>query len=168
MTSPTDSERPKRATSGKSHLDYWLYGITKTANGLGNARLFLRAAQEESIRKLLEEEPLAFRHGKDLIEVLQTYNARLEERGVLDASGLTYCKVPGGLQVAIGEACPYRCTCDWLHSEGTAPPCFRAIAMGSVLRIVLRRGYESGLTQFGIPCQLTFKEHGMEAGDDGD
>lgn len=156
------------ATPEWSHLDYWLYGITKTASELGNARLFLRAAQEESIRKALEHEPLEVRDPKDPVQVLAAYNERLEKMEVLDASEISYRSGPHGVDVRVGAGCPYRCTCDSLEREGMAPPCFRASAMGSVLRRITHKSYEGTLRHFGIPCHLSFKELRLEAGEDGD
>lgn len=152
----------------KMHLDYWLYGIVKTTSQLGNAGLFLRAAQEASIRKFLQEEHLAFRDAKKPIRILETYNQGLGQRGFLNADDIWYREAPEGLQVSIGESCPYRGTCNWINDEGGTVACFRAIAMGEVLRLVTQRSYEGALRSFGVPCQLTFKNHKLEAAKDGD
>jgi len=152
----------------KTHLDYWLYGIVKTASQLGNAGLFLRAVQEASIRKFLQEEHLAFRDVKEPIRILETYNEGLGQRGFLDADDIRYREAPEGLQVSIGESCPYRGTCNWISDEGGTVACFRAIAMGEVLRLVTQRSCEGALRSFGVPCQLTFKNHKLEAAKDGD
>ncbi|HYM40852.1 MAG TPA: hypothetical protein VEY12_12060 [Thermoplasmata archaeon] len=152
----------------KSHLDYWLYGIVKTAGQLGNVRLFLRAAQEVSIRKLLESEGGAFPGFTDPLEILRTYNALLDARGVLDAGDIRYRPVDDDLEVSIGKTCPPRGTCSWMHDEGGRIPCFRAIAMGEVLRIVGHRTCDSSLVRFDIPCRLRFSHLGVEASEDGD
>ncbi len=121
---------PETAVGEKSHLDYWLYGIVKTGESLGNVRLFLRAAQEVSIRKFLETERTAFRGPADPLDVLRAYNARLDARGVLDARDIQYRRTREGLELSVGKTCPYRTTCTWIHEDGGVIPCFRAIAMG--------------------------------------
>ena len=150
------------------HLDYWLYGIVKVANGLGNTRSFLRAVQEETIQKLLERNRLAFPTDGDPIELLRAYTGRLDERGILDADDVAFHRTGEHLSATIGDSCPYRSTCNWLHEDGEPLPCFRAIAMGEVLRLATGRANELRLTRFGVPCHVTFKPLSWEASDDGD
>lgn len=152
----------------QSHLDYWLYGLVKTAAGLGNARGFLRAVQEETIRKLVKAEHLSFPWDEDPIEVLRVYNRHLDDRGILDADDVAYHEKSGRLTVTIGESCPYRGTCNWLHAEGEPVVCFRAIAMGEILRLAAQRGFEGELTKFGVPCHLTFRHVTLEDTQHGD
>lgn len=152
----------------KTHLDYWLYGIVKTASQLGNVRLFLRAVQEESIRKFLKDNPIPFQEETDPVQILRAYNERLDRQGVLDAGSLQYEPDRDGFLVSVGSTCPYRSTCTWIHDERGTLACFRAIAMGEVLRIVAHRTYEGALDRFGDPCRLSFKLTHMEVSDDGD
>lgn len=159
---------PANPDGAKTDLDYWLYGIVKTASQLGNAGLFLRAAQEASIRKFLQEEHLAFRDANGPVQILKAYNERLDRRGVLDANDIRYREAPEGLQVSVGESCPYRSMCTWIHDEDGTVACLRAIAMGEVLRLVTRRSHEGVLRSFGLPCQLAFKNGRLEAAKDGD
>lgn len=158
---------PTNPEGVKSHLDFWLYGIAKTAGELGNVRLFLRAAQEHSIRKLFEGERGSFEGLTDPLEILRTYNARLDAWGVLDAGDIEYASDGPGLRVSVGDRCPYRSTCNWIHEEGETVPCFRAIAMAEVLRIVGHRTCESSLVRFDVPCQLRFKHLTVEVSADG-
>lgn len=159
---------PSNARGVQSHLDYWLYGLVKVSTGLGNTRGLLRAVQEESIRKLLEVDDFAFPKDADPAEVLRIYNRHLDDRGIVDADDVAYHRTGGNLAVTIGESCPYRGTCNWLDEEKVLLPCFRAIAMGEVLRLAARRNFEGRLTQFGVPCHLTFKPVVLEEAHDGD
>ncbi len=152
----------------QGHLDYWLYGVVKAAGALGNARGFLRAVQEETIRKLLEEERLDIPDGADPVDALRTYNRHLDDRGILDADDVAYHRAGRSLTVTIGASCPYRSTCAWLREEKEAVPCFRAIAMGEFLRLAARQSYDGRLTRFDVPCHLTFTHATLEASDRGD
>lgn len=150
-----------------SDLDYWLYGVVKVAQGLGNVRGILRAVQEETIRKLVEAEHLSFPREADPSEILRVYNRHLDDRGILDADDIAYHREGGRLTVTVGASCPYRGTCDWLHEEEEPVPCFRAIAMGEALRLVAARSFEGTLTRFGVPCHLTFRPVTLEETDHG-
>lgn len=152
----------------QSHLEYWLYGIVKVSSELGNARAFLREVQEETIRKLVEDEDLSFPEGGDPLEVLQVYNRRLDERGILDADDIAYHGKGPHLTLTIGASCPYRGACNWLHEEHVPLPCFRANAMSELLRLAGRQSYDGTLTRFGVPCHLTLKRAALEASGHGD
>ncbi len=135
---------------------------------LGNSRSFLRALQESTIEKLLETEPLEVTRDTNPVEILRRYNRQLDERGILDADDVAYHRRGAGLAVTIGHTCPYRTTCNWLTEDGIPPPCFRAIAMGELLRLVTRHAFDAKLSRFGVPCHLTFKRGPLEEVDDGD
>lgn len=152
----------------QSHLDYWLYGLVKVTTDLGNTRVFLRALQEEMFQKLLETRALEVSKEMDPVDILRRYNRQLDDRGILDADDVAYHRKGSQLNVTVGETCPYRVTCDWLHSDGIPLPCFRAIAMGELLRIVTQHAYPGRLSRFGVPCQLTFTRGALEEVDDGE
>jgi hypothetical protein len=151
----------------QTFLEYWLYGVVKTAGDLGNARVFLRSVQEDSIRKLLENEQLAFGTAQEPIEILRIYDGHLDSMGILDRADVRYEPDGVDLRVTVGASCPYRSICNWIHEEGTTPPCFRAVALSEVLRIVGKHHYSGRLERFDVPCQLTFKPNAMEATDNG-
>ena len=160
--------RPKDLPQGmRTFLDYWLYGVVKTAAELGNAKVFLRSVQEDSIRKLLQNEHLAFGDARDPCEILQRYDRHLDSMGIIDHDDVRYAADGAGLRVTVGASCPYRSFCNWIHDEGATPPCFRAVALSEVLRIVGKRHYDGRLTRFDVPCRLTLKPMEMEAVDDG-
>ncbi len=152
----------------QSHLDYWLYGLVKVTAELGNTRSFLRAVQEETIQKFLDTQDLEISEDMDTVEILRRYNRRLDDRGILDADDVAYHRKDGTLQVTVGATCPYRTTCDWLHEDGIALPCFRAIAMGELLRLVTRHPHDTKLSRFGVPCHITFTRGALEEVHDGD
>lgn len=159
---------PASSRGVQSHLEYWLYGIVKVSAELGNARGFLRAVQEETIRKLVEDEDLTFPEGADPLEVLKTYNRRLDARGILDADDIAYHRKGRDLTITIGASCPYRSACNWLHEEKVPLPCFRAIAMGELLRLAAHESYDGRLTRFDLPCHITLNRGSLEASGHGD
>ncbi len=135
---------------------------------LGNTRSFVRALQESTIEKLLDTQGLDVTQDMDAAEILRRYNQQLDERGILDADDLAYHRKGAAMTVTVGRTCPYRTTCDWLKEDGIRPPCFRAIAMGELLRLVSHHAFDAKLTRFGVPCQLTLKRGPLEEVDDGD
>ncbi len=166
----TTAKRPGRdaASEGmRTFLDYWLYGVVKTSAELGNAPVFLRSVQEDSIRKLLENENLSFGGARDPVEVLRIYNEHLDGMGIIDAKDVRTRGDGDGLEVTVGASCPYRSVCDWIHDDGATPPCFRAVALSEVLRLASRRQYDGRLMRFDLPCHITLKPIRMEAPDDG-
>lgn len=158
---------PVNGTGLQGFLDYWLYGVVKTAEELGNARVFLRAVQEDSIRKFLENERVSFGKPCDPLELVRSYDRHLDAMGILEASDIDYRTEGEALEMTVGATCPYRSACNWLNDDGATPPCFRAVALSEVLRIAGRRRYEGKLRTFSVPCRLTFSPIGMEATDDG-
>ncbi len=152
----------------QSHLDYWLYGLVKVTAGLGSTRSFLRAVQEETIEKFLQTQDLEISEDMDTVEILRRYNRRLDDRGILDADDVAYHRKDGALQVTVGRTCPYRTTCDWLHEDGIPIPCFRAVAMGELLRLVTHHPYDTKLSRFGVPCHIRFTRGALEEVHDGD
>ncbi len=159
---------PQTPEGLRSHLDYWLYGMVKVTASLGNTRSFLRALQEETIEKLVETQPLAVTKEMEPIEILRRYNRHLDDRGILDADDVACHKKGAALTATIGDSCPYRTTCNWLHQDGIPLPCFRAIAMGELLRLVTHHTFDAMLTRFGVPCHLTFMHIPIEEASDGD
>lgn len=166
----TQKTKPSEAgvTPGmRTFLDYWLYGVVKTAGELGTGRVFLRAVQEDSIRKLLENERLSFDGERDPAKVLAIYNRHLDGMGIMHAGDVDLVPHGEGLQVSVGASCMYRGVCTWIHDEGTPPPCLRVVALTEVLRIATRRIYEGRLVRFGLPCEITLKPVQTEASADG-
>jgi hypothetical protein len=158
---------PQTSKGLQSHLDYWLYGIVKSTADLGNTRSFLRSVQEETIRKFLAVEHLSFTPDMDPVQLLRRYNEHLDARGILDADDIAYHRKGNGLTTTVGESCPNRTTCNWLHDDGVPPPCFRGIAMGELLRLVTGHTFDGKLSRFGVPCHLTFKRLRIQEAIDG-
>ncbi len=159
---------PQTTEGLQSHLDYWPYGMVKVAGELGNTRSFLRSLQEATIVKLLDTQPLEVTRDMSPIEILQRYNRDLDDRGILDDDDVAYHKTGTAFTTTVGQTCPYRTTCDWLYEDGIPLPCFRAVAMGELLRLVAHHAFDARLTRFGVPCHLTFKRVAIEEDDDGD
>lgn len=158
---------PPNAKGLQSFLDYWLYGVVRTSENLGNARMFLRSVQEESIRKLLDTEELSFGKSRDPLHILRAYDQHLDRLGILDGNDAEYRGEGDGVHLAMGPSCPYRTACNWIHAEGTPLHCFRTDALGEVLRILTHRTYDGVLDDFGVPCQITFKPLHLEVDSDG-
>jgi hypothetical protein len=148
-------------------LDSWLYGVVKTTGELGNDRVFLRAVQEASIRQLLDRAGVTFDEVQAPLDILRAYDRHLDSLGIIDSTDVEYRAEDGRLCLAVGGSCPYRSACNWIHEEGTTPPCFLAVALSEVLRLAARRQYDGKLVRFGVPCQLTFNPMRTEASDDG-
>ena len=167
MTTAKRSERDAASEGMRTFLDYWLYGVVKTAGELGNAPVFLRSVQEDSIRKLLENENLSFGGVRDPVDVLRIYNEHLDGMGIIEADDVRTRRDGDDLHVTVGASCPYRSVCNWTHEDGGTPPCFRAVALSEVLRLACQRQYHGRLVRFDLPCQITLKPVRMEAANDG-
>ena len=158
---------PPTANGLRRFLDFLLYGVFQTSNRLGNGEVFLRTVEEISVRKLLEEGSVRLSPTDDPVEIIRTYNEHLDETGILDAGDVEYGSDAEGIQIAMGESCPYREVCDWILAEGGTTPCFRSVALREVLRLATNKTYDGRLRSFGTPCRITLSRVRWEAADHG-
>jgi hypothetical protein len=158
-----------RPTAGgiRDFLDYWMYGVLKSARDLGNTRVFLRQVQEESFRKFMETERLELPPAGDPVSVIRAYSHDFDARGILGTDDVVIGGDRDDVRLEIGAGCPYRSTCRWIHGEGEPIPCFQAIALSEVLRRVCDEDFAWTLRSFGIPCAFTLNPTHMEAFRDG-
>ena len=127
----------------------------------------MRTIEQEALRKFFESEGAKPAVASDAATACRDYLADLDRRGIMSASDAEVGAQGERLHVTIGETCPYRKTCGWIHDEGGAVHCFRAVAMSEMLRIALRRSHAWTLDAFGLPCEITLRPLHLEADDDG-
>src|SRR6266540_1803908 len=111
-------------------LDFFVYGMLRASEMLGNAPLFLRTIEEEGLRKFLTTNMPRFQAPDDPAEACRQY-------------------------MQIGDKCVYRRVCTMRHDEGLPVHCIRAFALAEMLRIRLDADFDWKLERFGRPCRIT-------------
>src|SRR6059058_4120597 len=79
MPMPTTKEGLQRL------LDFFLYGMLRAAESLGNAPLFLRSVEEEGLRKFLLIDMPKFKASANAKEACEAYTKSIDEGGLYHA-----------------------------------------------------------------------------------
>src|SRR2546428_11836635 len=108
MPMPTTKEGLQRL------LDFFVYGMLRAAESLGNAPLFLRSVEEEGLRKFLLIEMPKFKASANAKEACEAYTKSIDEGGLFATTDTTFTGDEDTVQAEIGDLCPYR--------RGGAPP----------------------------------------------
>ena len=145
-----------------------MYGMLKAASQFGNQAVFLRVVQNAMFRKFLATSQLGLRPGVSPIEACRTYTGFLTREGIVEAGDASFGQRDERIVGEIGESCPYRQTCTWVHEEGMPVYCFRAAALAEMLRITTKQVFEPRLEAFAIPCRIALAPTHMEVSVDGD
>src|SRR2546428_10679411 len=128
MPMPTTKEGLQRL------LDFFVYGMLRAAESLGNAPLFLRSVEEEGLRKFLLIEMPKFKASANAKEACEAYTKSIDEGGLFATTDTTFTGDEDTVQAEIGDLCPYR--------RGGAPgpprrppaPRLPAVGLGGELR----------------------------------
>src|SRR3989454_2634883 len=124
MPMPTTKEGLQRL------LDFFVYGMLRAAESLGNAPLFLRSVEEEGLRKFLLIEMPKFKASANAKEACEAYTKSIDEGGLFATTDTTFTGDEDTVQAEIGDLCPYRRVGGMRHRE--RPPAHRlpGVALG--------------------------------------
>jgi hypothetical protein len=139
----------------KRLLDFFLYGMLRAAESLGNAPLFMRAVVEAGLRKFLLVNLPTFRASDNATEACDQFTKAADAAGLFDGSDSVFRGDANTVHAEIGDRCPYRHICTVRHDEGLPVHCVRTFTLAEMLRIRLDEDFEWQLNRFGRPCQIT-------------
>lgn len=135
-------------------LDFFIYGMLRAAESLGNAPLFMRTVEETGLRKFLLQSMPTFQASDNATEACEAYTKAGDASGFFESRDATFRGDADSVQGEIGDLCPYRGVCTLRHDEGLPVHCIRAFALSEMLRIRLEADFDWKLTRFGRPCRI--------------
>ncbi len=136
-------------------VEFFVYGVLRAAESLGNAPLFLRTVEEEGLRKYLLINFPRFQPSSNATEACQQYTRAIDEEGLFTTSDSVFRGDADTVHAEIGDMCPYRRVCTMRHDERLPVHCIRAFALAEMLRIRLEADFDWKLERFGRPCRIT-------------
>lgn len=136
-------------------LEFFLVGMLKAADTLGNTEVFLRTVEEEGLRQFMTFNMPNFRPEGTATETCRAYTAEVDKDGLFDGSDTVFRGDDQTIHVEIGDRCVYRRVCTLRHDEGLPVHCIRGYALGEMLRIRADADFKSKLEAFGRPCRIT-------------
>jgi hypothetical protein len=134
--------------------EFFLYGMTRAAEGTGTLDMFLRATEEEGLRKFMLVNMPGFRGADTPLEACRAYTVQLDATGLMDATDTSFRGDDDSIRGEVGASCVHRGVCTLRHDEGLPVRCIRAIALSEMLRVRLHRDYTPKLDSFGVPCRF--------------
>ena len=155
MTGPREDRMPATEDGMKRLLDFFLYGMLRAAESLGNPPLFMRTVVEEGLRKFLLTNLPTFDASDNATEACDTFTKAADRSGLFDGGDSVFRGDADTVYAQIGDRCPYRRVCTVRHDEGRPVHCIRTYALAEMLRIRLGADFDWKLTHFGRPCQIT-------------
>ena len=135
-------------------LEFFVYGMLKAADTIGNATLFMRTVEEEGLRKFLLTYMPQLETPDDPVEACRVYTKALDDSGLFDGSDTVFRGDGESVHAEIGDKCVYRRVCTMRHDEGLPVHCIRAYALAEILRIRLDADFDWKLVRFGRPCRI--------------
>jgi hypothetical protein len=136
-------------------LDFFVYGMLRASESLGNAPLFMRAVEEAGLRKFLLANMPKFQSTDNATETCAAYTRAADEEGLYNSADSTFRGDDNTIRAEIGDQGPYRRVCTMRHDEGLTVHCVRAFALAEMLRIRLDADFDWKLDRFGRPCRIT-------------
>src|SRR5256712_10726758 len=89
-------------------LDFFIYGMLRAAESLGNAPLFLRTVEEEGLRKFLLINFPKFQASGNPKEACEAYTKSIDEGGLFATTDTTFTGDADIVDAEIGDLCAYR------------------------------------------------------------
>ena len=136
-------------------VEFFVYGMLRAAESLGNAPLFLRAVEEAGLRKFLITDMPTFQPTDDAMETCQAYTKAADEGGLYDGGDTVFRGDDNTVRAEIGDHCPDHRVCTMRHDEGLTVHCVRAFAHAEMRRIRTDGDFDWKLERFGRPCRIT-------------
>src|SRR2546428_2645722 len=146
MPMPTTKEGLQRL------LDFFVYGMLRAAESLGNAPLFLRSVEEEGLRKFLLIEMPKFKASANAKEACEAYTKSIDEGGLFATTDTTFTGDEDTVQAEIGDLCPYRRGWALRHDPRPPPPRLPAVALAPPLPTRRSPPFSLEIGWFGVPC----------------
>lgn len=135
-------------------LDFFVYGMLRASDSLGNTPVFLRSVVEAGLRNLMLTNLPGFQASDNATETCQTFTQKADEAGLFDGSDTVFRGDADAVRAEIGDLCPYRRVCTMRHDEGEPVHCVRAFTLAEMLRIRLDADFSWKLERFGRPCRV--------------
>src|SRR5256885_16969312 len=109
---------PANEDGTKRLLDFFVYGMLRAAESLGNAPLFMRAVVEQGLRKFLLVNLPTFRESDNATEACEAFTKAADASGLFDGSDSVLRGDADTVHAAIGDRGPYRRLCTGRQAEG--------------------------------------------------
>jgi len=135
-------------------LEFFLYGMLRTSESLGNVELFLRRVEEEGLRKFMIVNMPKFMGSASAADACKAYTREADAEGLFEGSDTSFREDGGTIRADIDARCTYRRVCTLRHDEGLPIHCIRAYGLAEMLRIRLDAHYDWTLEAFGLPCRI--------------
>ena len=136
-------------------VDFFVCGMLRAVESLGNAPLFLRSVEEEGLRKFLLINFPKFQASENPKVACEAYTKSIDEGGLFATTDTTFSGDEDTVHAEIGDLYPYRRVSTMRHDERHPVPCIRAFALAEMLRLRLDADFDWKLDRFGRPCRIT-------------
>ena len=139
----------------KRLMEFFVSGMLRASESLGNAHLFLRTVVEAGLRRYMSDHLPAFHASDNAAEACSEFTIAIDRAGLVDGSDTVFRGDANRVDVEIGDRCPFRRVCTSRHDEGLTVHCLRIYVLAEMLRIRLDADFEAKLNRFGRPCRAT-------------
>jgi hypothetical protein len=146
---------PATEEGTKRLLTFFLYGMMRAAESLGNPTLFMRKVVEEGLRKFLVTDLPTFEASEDARATCEAFTQAADASGFFDSGDTVFRGDGDTVSVEIGDRCPSRRMCTARHDEGKPVHCIRTFVLAEMLRIRRDEVYDWKLNRFGRPGHIT-------------
>src|SRR5207249_10244632 len=106
-------------------LDFFVYGMLRAAESLGNAPLFLRTVVEGGGRKFMLVNLPTLRESDNATEACGAFTKAADASGLFDGSDSVFRGDADTVHAEIGDRWPYRRVCRVRHVQGLLVHCVR-------------------------------------------
>src|SRR2546428_12706043 len=116
-------------------LDFFIYGMLRAAESLGNAPLFLRTVEEEGLRKFLLINFPKVQAAENPKEACEAYTKSIDEGGLFVTTDTTFTGDAHTVHAEMGALCPSRRVWTIRHDERRPVHCILVVALAELLRL---------------------------------
>src|SRR5256886_14998450 len=102
---------PETEDGTKRLFGFFVYGMLRAAESLGNAPLFMRAVVEQGLRKFMLVNLPTFRESNNATEASDAFTKAADASGLFDGSDSVFGGDADTGDAEIGDRCPYRRVC---------------------------------------------------------
>src|SRR5438309_11928734 len=105
-------------------LNFFLYGMIRASESLGNPALFMRSVIEAGLRRFLFTNLPGFAGApEDPTKACEAFTKASDESGVIDGRDTVFRGDGEAVSADIGDHCAYRRICTVRHDEGRPACC---------------------------------------------